>query len=166
MGLAGPASHHRRRSSALAGAARSLLSGSAERREDSSRSYGDVSYKWEEQEPLAAEETDASDVSSTAESLEMDPMISDDDHDDEETGLTAQQRRRRRRRRKQRRKLDARIADVKSSRHDLFSVGLAERNVMKRLMINAILILSWYFFSLAISVVSRAPDGVLMKVGS
>lgn len=125
--------------------------------EDSGRSYGDAGYQREEQDPLAVEETDASDLSSNADTLlEMEPMSSDNDHDDEETGLTAQQRRRRRRRRKQRRELDARIADVKSSRHDFFRLGLADRNVIKTLLVNAILILMWYFFSLSISVVSVA----------
>jgi solute carrier family 35 protein C2 len=80
-------------------------------------------------------------------------MSSDDDQYDEETGLTANQKRQRRRRRRQRRKLDARIADVKSTR-SIFQLGLADRNVVKKLSVNAGLILMWYFFSLSISIVS------------
>lgn len=81
-------------------------------------------------------------------------MSSDDDQYDEETGLTANQKRQRRRRRRQRRKLDARIADVKSTR-SIFQLGLADRNVVKRLSVNAGLILMWYFFSLSISIYNK-----------
>lgn len=150
MGLSAPGSHHRRRSSALTNAARSFLPGE----------YGDGAHKREEQEPLTAEDAEVSDGSTGADTpLEMDPMSSDDDHhDDEETGLTAQERRqRRRRRRRQRRKLDARIADVKSTRGDILKLHLTDRNVVKKLCINASLILMWYFFSLSISIVSVSP---------
>ena len=130
-------------------------------RDDNPRATGDVinnisnNNKREEQKPLTGEDVDASDLSSIVESMEMDYIPSDDDlHDDEETGLTAKQRRQqRRRRRKQRRQLDARIADVKASRQDTFNLGLADRNVLKRLLANAFLILMWYFFSLSISIV-------------
>ena len=108
--------------------------------------------RWDENEPLTAEDTDASDLSAAIETRELD-MSSDEDQYDEETGLTAHQKRQRRRRRRQRRKLDARIADTKSS-HGIFQLGLADRNVAKRLMVNAGLILMWYFFSLSISIVS------------
>lgn len=85
----------------------------------------------------------------------MDYISSDDDlHDDEETGLTAKQRRQRRRRRQQRRQLDARIADVKASKHDTLPLGFTDSDVFRRLSINAGLILLWYFFSLSISIVS------------
>jgi solute carrier family 35 protein C2 len=86
----------------------------------------------------------------------MDHLSSDDDlNDDEETGLTAQQRSaRRRRRRKQRRRLDARIADVKASKKPGLSLALADKDVIKRLLINAALISLWYLFSLSISIVS------------
>lgn len=121
--------------------------GPTEQRDDNPRSNGDsVNYKRDEQK--AAEDADVSDLSSIAES-------SDDDlQDDEETGLTSKQRRQRRRRRRQRRQLDARIAGVKSS-NDVFSVGLADRNVMRKLTVNAGLILMWYFFSLAISIYNK-----------
>lgn len=128
-----------------------------EQREESPRIVSDgASHKREEQKPLNGEDAEASDLSSIAESMEMDYMSTDDDlHDDEETGLTAKQRRQqRRRRRRQRRQLDARIADVKASRKDVFSLGLAERSVLQRLLVNGVLILSWYFFSLSISIVS------------
>ncbi|KAJ6017073.1 hypothetical protein N7451_000452 [Penicillium sp. IBT 35674x] len=152
MGL--PASnHHRRRSSMLTGATRPGQPGSSERRDDSLRP-GDDRYKWDEQEPLTAEDTDTSDLSAAAmDTRELD-ISSDDDHYDEETGLTAHQKRQRRRRRRQRRKLDARIADTKST-NGIFQLGLADRNVVKKLMANAGLILMWYFFSLSISIYNK-----------
>lgn len=150
--------HHRRRSSVLTGASRSMQPGSSEWRDDSLRPHGDGGpAKWDEQEPLTAEDTDSSELSSSAlEQQELDVMSSDDDQYDEETGLTANQKRQRRRRRRQRRKLDARIADVKSSRFGL-PLGLADRNVARKLLTNAGLILLWYFFSLSISIVSSIP---------
>ncbi|PWY91889.1 TPT-domain-containing protein [Aspergillus sclerotioniger CBS 115572] len=154
MGVSPSGNHHRRRSSVLAGTSQAAP---IEHREDSSRITGDVAGpKKEEPKSSPAEDADLSDLSSIAESLEMDYMSSDDDlHDDEETGLTAKQRRQRRRRRQQRRQLDARIADVKASRQDAIPLGLGDREVFKRLSINAGLILMWYFFSLSISIYNK-----------
>ncbi|KAJ5102677.1 hypothetical protein N7532_003206 [Penicillium argentinense] len=130
--------------------------GSSERRDDSLRALGDGGHKWDEQEPLTAEDTDASDLSAGAvETRELDAMSSDDAQYDEETGLTATQKRQRRRRRRQRRKLDARIADTKSSRYAILQLGLADRNVLRKLLVNAGLILMWYFFSLSISIYNK-----------
>ncbi|CAI7637495.1 unnamed protein product [Penicillium glandicola] len=151
MGLSAGA-HHRRRSSMLAGTGRASQPVSTERRDDKSHGEGG-SHKREEQEPLTAEDTDASDILSGAESLELDPMSSDDDQYDEETGLTTHQKRQRRRRRKQRRKLDARIADVKG--HGSIREILSDRNIVKKLLINGGLILLWYFFSLSISIYNK-----------
>lgn len=152
MGLSAAGNHHRRRSSVLTGAARSHAE-TPDRREDSLRP-GDS--RWDEHEPLTAEDTDTSDHSSPAiDNRDLDIMSSDDDdHYDEETGLTANQKRQRRRRRRQRRKLDARIADGKSSR-DIFKLNFADRDVMQKLLTNAGLILLWYIFSLSISIVSH-----------
>lgn len=103
----------------------------------------------EEQKPLTADRRDSSDLSSIAESEEL--TLSDDDQDDEEMGLTAKERSHRRlKRKKQRRHLDARIAGVKASKQE----SLADKNVVKRLLINASLISLWYLFSLSISIVS------------
>ncbi|KAL1999137.1 hypothetical protein VTN02DRAFT_4996 [Thermoascus thermophilus] len=153
--------HHRRRSSALTGIAGSSQPrpATAENQEENSRSAavdGD-GPRGEEQKPLIAQERDSSDLSSIAESeeVEMDYIPSDDDlNDDEETGLTARQRsERRRRRRKQRRRLDARIADVKASKKD--GRRSADKNVVKRLLVNALLIGLWYLFSLSISIYNK-----------
>lgn len=155
MGFAPADGHHRRRSSALAGPVNSTPT---DARDDNNRSIADGNgSKRDEQKPLTttAEEPDGSDLSSIAESVEMDYMSTDDDlHDDEETGLTAKQKRQRRRRREQRRQLDARIANVKASRQDTFGMNLQDRDILKKLLINVGLILLWYFFSLAISIVS------------
>ncbi|KAL2789316.1 triose-phosphate transporter family-domain-containing protein [Aspergillus keveii] len=140
--------HHRRRSSVLTGAGPSQPP-ALEQRED-------LGHKREEPKPSAADDADISDLSSIAESEEGRYLSSDDDFpDDEETGLTANQRRQRRRRRKQRRHLDARIADVKASRFDPFSFSTADQTVIRRLAVNAGLILLWYFFSLAISIYNK-----------
>lgn len=159
MGFAPAGGHHRRRSSALAGPVNSTPT---DTRDDNNRPIADGNgSKRDEQKPLTttAEEPDGSDLSSIAESVEMDYMSTDDDlHDDEETGLTAKQRRQRRRRREQRRQLDARIADVKASRQDTFGMNLQDRDILKKLLVNVGLILLWYFFSLAISIVCpRTP---------
>ncbi|KAJ5214927.1 hypothetical protein N7468_010606 [Penicillium chermesinum] len=156
MGLSAapaPGSHHRRRSSMLTGAARSQHPDFSERRDESLRP-GD--HRWDESEPLTAEDTDTSENPSPAiDNRDLDIMSSDDDDRyDEETGLTAKQKRQRRRRRRQRQKLDARIADGKSSR-DIFQMNLADRNVVKRLVVNAGLILLWYIFSLSISIYNK-----------
>ncbi|PYH90404.1 TPT-domain-containing protein [Aspergillus ellipticus CBS 707.79] len=153
MGVTPSGNHHRRRSSVLAGTSQSAP---IEHRDDSSRPTGEaVVPKREETKSSPAEDADISDLSSIAESVEMDYMSSDDDlHDDEETGLTAKQRRQRRRRRQQRRQLDARIADVKASRQDDF-LGFGDSDVVKRLLVNAGLILMWYFFSLSISIYNK-----------
>ena len=87
---------------------------------------------------------------------EMDYMSSDDDlHDDEETGLTLKQRRKLRRRRHQRKQLDARIAGAKAFRRLTDGFSMADRTVIKRLLVNVVLISMWYFFSLAISVYNK-----------
>lgn len=123
-------------------------------RDETTWSHGDGgSHKREEQDLLTAEDTDASDILSAAESLELDPMSSDDDQYDEETGLTTSQKRQRRRRRKQRRKLDARIADVKG--HGGIREVLSDRTIVKKLLINGGLILLWYLFSLSISIYNK-----------
>ncbi|KAJ5662696.1 hypothetical protein N7462_011622 [Penicillium macrosclerotiorum] len=157
MGLSAAGNHHRRRSSVLTGTVRGPQPGPSERRDDSLRPPGDGHHtKWDEQEPLTAEDTDVSELSSSAlDTRELDAISSDEDQYDEETGLTAHQKRQRRRRRRQRRKLDARIADVKSSRYGFLNLGLADRNVARKLLINAGLILLWYFFSLSISIYNK-----------
>lgn len=156
MGVPSSESHHRRRSSV-----RAPPDPPAEDTDDDFPHFNhshDTDPNRDGREHLADDTDSLSDLSSLAESVEMDYRSSDDDlHDDEETGLTAKQRRQRHRRRRQRRQLDARIAGVKASRQDGAVVNMADRDVVKRLLVNAVLIGLWYFFSLSISIVSIEP---------
>ncbi|KAI5300714.1 Triose-phosphate Transporter [Ascosphaera pollenicola] len=93
--------------------------------------------------------------STSRDSVEM-SALSDEEiglmREDEEAGLTAKERRQRARlRRQQRRELDARI-DTNISDD---GKRAADRHVVKRLAINVVLILLWYFFSLSISVYNK-----------
>lgn len=70
---------------------------------------------------------------------------------DEETRLTKRERRQKRRQQDQ---LDVRIGEhVAVSKHE---ARLADRDVIKKLLINSVLILLWYIFSLSISIVSSS----------
>ncbi|ERF71851.1 hypothetical protein EPUS_01766 [Endocarpon pusillum Z07020] len=92
---------------------------------------------------------------STSEELEMSDVISDRESDsgsemDEETGLTKRERRQRKR---QQDHLDVRIGEqIPVSRHE---ARLADRDVIKKLLINSVLILLWYLFSLSISIYNK-----------
>ena len=71
-------------------------------------------------------------------------MASDEgwDEDDEETGLTHKERKSRRRKKKKRTQLDSRIAgNVEVSRAQ---EKLADKDVVRRLLFNALLIGMWY----------------------
>lgn len=84
-----------------------------------------------------------------------DGATDEDLHDDEETGLTVKDRRRKRRKRNRNQLLDQRIARDNISQEEKQE---ADRNVARRLLINAVLIGLWYFFSLLISLVwTRLP---------
>lgn len=89
---------------------------------------------------------------STSEDVEMERLPSDDAlTDDEETGLTGNDKRKRTRRRTLNSQLDERVAGSMSASTSRWS--LADRNVIKASLINALLIASWYLFSVSISVV-------------
>jgi hypothetical protein len=95
---------------------------------------------------------------STSEPVEMIDVIPDTDTDtdsgsemDEETGLTKRQKKR------QQDELDIRKGEhIAVTKHE---ARLADRDVIKKLMINSVLILSWYFFSLSISIVRTIHTG-------
>ena len=73
--------------------------------------------------------------------------------DDEETGLTRKTKEYRRRKRRKATRLDERIAgSVKTSKQEQ---KVADWNVLKAMIINVLLIASWYLFSLSISIVSH-----------
>lgn len=81
-----------------------------------------------------------------------DDSFSDEDlHDDEETGLTGKDKRRKQKKRRRHTRLDQRVVPDKKISED--EQKEADRNVAKRLTVNGVLILLWYFFSLSISLV-------------
>ena len=93
---------------------------------------------------------------SAGEPLEMtDVLVSDTESSgsemDEETGLTKRERRRR----QQRDQLDHRLGGPVSVSTQ--EAKMADRDVVRKLLVNSVLILLWYFFSLSISIVSQDP---------
>ncbi len=86
----------------------------------------------------------SSDISSrsTSEELELDYMASEDGLDGEETGLTKEDRRKKRRRRRRRTRLNERIAG--DGRGSSEGKSLADQSVLRRSLINALLIGLWY----------------------
>lgn len=92
---------------------------------------------------------------STSDNVELSHMTSEDAlTDDEETGLTKKDKEHRKRKRRRNTRLAGRIAgNTKSSKQER---KIADRNVIKAMIINVILILSWYIFSLSISIVGQA----------
>jgi solute carrier family 35 protein C2 len=81
----------------------------------------------------------------------QDISTGDEMTDDEEIGLTAQDKRHRTRRRRKNTQLGQRVVGIdKASKQETIK---ADKNVLKALLINALLIASWYLFSLSISIV-------------
>ena len=81
--------------------------------------------------------------------------------DDEETGLADRDRRRKRSKKLRNTRLDQRVA--KSRTHEPITDEerrLADKDVMRRLTVNGLLILLWYLFSLSISLVSCRPGSL------
>ncbi|KAK0632980.1 triose-phosphate transporter family-domain-containing protein [Immersiella caudata] len=108
----------------------------------SSRSQGSSGKFDEDSEMIAIEGEDAGSIS-----------LSDEDlHDDEEAGLTGKDKRRKRQRRDRNTQLDHRIAPDTITAEEKKE---ADRNVLKRLLLNATLILLWYIFSLSISLYNK-----------
>lgn len=90
---------------------------------------------------------------SDSEDLELDPLSSDGTADDlGETGLSKHERNKYIKRKRRRTGLDLRIAGANGVQDD--EAREADRSVMRDLGINAVLMGMWFFFSLAISIVS------------
>ena len=105
---------------------------------------------------------------SASEDVELEDMLSEEgiSDDDEETGLTKRDRKRRKRRRRELTDLDSRIG---GSDENSQGKEVTEKKVMGALLINALLIASWYFFSLSISIVSaivREDEAMLTDCAS
>lgn len=97
---------------------------------------------------------------SDSEEHELGQMESDVEYD-EETGLSTEERRKHLSQQRKRNQLDARIAGV-SGRTSMSKdeARQADKDVVRRVITNAILIGLWYFFSLSISIVSDMMDPV------
>ncbi|KAH7326656.1 triose-phosphate transporter family-domain-containing protein [Stachybotrys elegans] len=81
--------------------------------------------------------------------------FSDDDlQDDEETGLTDKEKRRRRKKRRRNTRLDQRVARDKSTAPEDQNTDV-DKDVVRRLATNGLLILLWYLFSLSISLYNK-----------
>ena len=110
----------------------------------------------EEGRHMAYSSDDGSEFSSTStgDEFELGRLPKEDVFtDDEETGLTKKAKEHRKRRRRKTTRLDERIAgSVKTSKQEQ---KVADWNVLKAMIINVLLIASWYLFSLSISIVSR-----------
>lgn len=83
----------------------------------------------------------------------------EDLHDDEEAGLTSNDRTRKQKKKRRLTRLDQRIAAEKSL--SIEEQREADKSVVKKLVVNATLILLWYIFSLSISLVCTTcqPSG-------
>jgi solute carrier family 35, member C2 len=90
-----------------------------------------------------------------SESVEMDAIGSDGEEVDEETGLTGKERQKHLQRKRRQDALDARIAGGNGL--SLEERQRADRNVWRKLMVNSMLIVAWYVFSLSISLVRTGP---------
>jgi solute carrier family 35 protein C2 len=102
----------------------------------------------------SSESGDGSDgLMSASEELEMDEIASDAGSEaDEETGLTAKESKKHLQRQRQGVPLDARIAGNTTITKE--AKKLADKLVLKDLLLNAALIALWYIFALSISIVS------------
>ena len=88
---------------------------------------------------------------SDSEDHELDPMGSDLD---EETGLTGQERKKHFDRKRRKTALGSRIAGGDHGIKEI-SQREADRNVLKKMLFNAVLIALWYVFSLSISIYNK-----------
>jgi solute carrier family 35 protein C2 len=92
------------------------------------------------------------DERSTSEDVELDELSDDGLQDDEETGLTGKDKGKRKRKKRRNTLLDQRIAaDLEITDEEKKE---ADQNVVKKSLINGLLIGLWYLFSLSISLVS------------
>lgn len=92
---------------------------------------------------------------SESEEHELGLLDSDNDADvDPESGLNSEERRKYIKRKRRRDGLDSRIAGTTSAGLSKVDAREADKNVVRNLVVNAVLIGLWYFFSLSISIVS------------
>lgn len=104
---------------------------------------------------IESDDTDTSDFSSRSISDDVELYHIGSDNgltDDEEAGLDKKDKSRRKRKKRKNTLLDQRV--IGSMKISIQNGDSADKNVLKASIINALLIASWYFFSLSISMVS------------
>ncbi|KAL2757580.1 hypothetical protein ACRALDRAFT_2098623 [Sodiomyces alcalophilus JCM 7366] len=104
------------------------------------------------EEPKISEEQ-ADDFYRGSPDSDYDSLSDEDLHDDEETGISKKDRQRKRRKKRRNTLLDQRI--VRGGEISAEEKKEADHNVVRSLLINAALIVSWYFFSLSISLYNK-----------
>jgi solute carrier family 35 protein C2 len=141
-----PSGHRRRRSSLM-----NPPVVKSENKKNRRTSRSPVKKSIQEEPQLRGGGTD--DELSTSEDVELEDLSEEDGlQDDEETGLTGKDKGKRKRKRRRNTLMDQRIAgEVKITAEEKKE---ADQNVLKKGLINALLIGLWYIFSLSISIVS------------
>lgn len=98
---------------------------------------------------------------STSEEVELDHLSDDEIQDDEETGLTGKDKGVRKQRRRKNTLLDQRIVGETTVTAE--ERKAADQNVMKKSLVNGLLIAMWYTFSLSISIVRMSRVNLLRR---
>lgn len=144
-----PIAGHRRRRSSHNMVTRPA--GSPSRLRDTSR--GPVPGSSTHEPKISEENLDANGFAIGKDESGDDSFTDEDLQDDEETGLTRKDKQRRQKKRIRNTQLDQRVA---RDRNDISKEERkeADKTVFRSLMINLVLILLWYLFSLSISIVS------------
>jgi solute carrier family 35 protein C2 len=144
-----PSGHRRRRSSLINPANAS----NSRHRSPRARSQSIRTSPAGDDEGKIAEESSDEDFPRPGEPDE-DSLTDEDLHDDEEAALTGKDRRRKKRKKRRNQLLDQRVVSDDISQEEKKE---ADRNVVKNLFVNGVLIGAWYFFSLMISLVWTCP---------
>jgi len=141
-------SSHRRRRSSLMNAVNTDIPAATKRPKTRSPTKGGNSTSIQE-EPKPGDDDDTS----TSDNVELADLSEEDGlQDDEETGLTGKDKRRIKKRKRRNTLLDHRIAgEVQITAEEKRE---ADQNVLRRSLVNGLLIGLWYIFSLSISIVS------------
>ncbi len=150
--------YRRRRAQLMAGLENGNATGKRHGRKHSRRQGNGPGTPNDKHVAYSSDDGHGSDFSSmsTSDDVELSQLASGDAlTDDEETGLTTKDKEHRKRKRRRNTRMDGRIAgNVKTSKQERKD---ADRNVLKAMIINVLLIAAWYIFSLSISIVSDAP---------
>ncbi|KAL6714609.1 hypothetical protein ACLMJK_008034 [Lecanora helva] len=145
---------HRRRRAQLMASLENGGTGAKNHKHKQFRGQRDAGASDDKNMAYASDDGHGSDYSSmsTSDDVELSHFARGDAlSDDEETGLTRKDKEHRKRKRRRNTHLDGRIAgNVKSSKKEQ-----ADKNVLKALLINILLILAWYLFSLSISIYNK-----------